>query len=156
MDNIQIFQEKIKLPYKDITLEKIQKITFNLLKELNLLDRNFNLIITNNKNIKQINKDYRQKNDETDVISFVYDNQGFPKVMELNDFLGDIFISLEKIADQAKLYQVTFEYELIRIIIHGVLHLIGYDHEKSEAEARKMEKIEERLLSKVLSVPILE
>ncbi|HCZ11518.1 MAG TPA: rRNA maturation RNase YbeY, partial [Nitrospiraceae bacterium] len=60
--------------------------------------------------------------------------------------IGDIVINLHKAERQAKEYGVTFHREVERLLIHGFLHLLGYDHEKSKYEARKMRKLEEELL----------
>ena len=78
----------------------------------------------------------------TDVITFDYS-----KEMTL---IGDVFISTERVKENAKLFNVSFNEELFRVIIHGVLHLLGYDH-KNSYEAKIMEALEVKILKNQLS-----
>lgn len=94
-----------------------------------------------NQEIQQINKDYRQKDAPTDVISFAIEDEGadeLPLLMEtvadLPRELGDIIISLERAAEQAEEYGHSFERELGFLAVHGFLHLNGYDHMTVEEE----------------------
>ena len=79
--------------------------------------------------IRELNKRYRGKNRVTDVLAFPNNEFG----------LGEIVICLREIKKNAKRFSSTFEKELARVLIHGILHLLGYDHEKSNAQAKKME-----------------
>ena len=84
------------------------------------------LTFTDNETIHRLNRDYRQKDSATDVLSF-------PQHME-NNLLGDIIISTQKAQEQAQEKGHSFEKELAILIAHGFLHLLGYDHEKIEDE----------------------
>lgn len=103
------------------------------------------LLLTNNENIQVVNRDYRGKDQPTDVISFAYlDNE--------DDFqfgpyltLGDIVISLERIKEQAKDYNHSFKREFYYVLTHGILHLLGYDHIEDE-DKEVMRKKEEEIL----------
>lgn len=106
------------------------------------------LILTNDEAIAHINKTYRKKKGPTDVISFAYREAPMPHVTT-KEHLGDIFISLETAQRQAIEYGVTLKEELKRLLVHGVLHLLGYDHEQSLYKKRKMQKKEEEIMQKI-------
>jgi len=80
--------------------------------------------------IRELNKKYRGKNRATDVLAFP------------GDGLGEIVICLREVKKNAKRYRSNSEKELARVLIHGILHLLGYDHEKSEQAAEKMREKE--------------
>ena len=80
------------------------------------------------KRMKELNKKYRRKNRETDVLSFPGEKE------------GEVIICPSVVKKNAKNFGSSFKSELVRILIHGILHLLGYDHEKSKKEAIKMEK----------------
>ncbi len=79
--------------------------------------------------IKKLNRQFRDKDKATDVLSFNYDEP---------DLLGEIYISLERARSQAKEYHVSFEAEIKRLFVHGMFHLLGYDHKKP-SDAKKMQ-----------------
>ncbi len=89
--------------------------------------------------IKKLNKLYRQKNKVTDVLSFNLDDK---------NILGEIVICLEQAKKQAKEKKISLQAELKLLLAHGTLHLLGYDHERSEVEADRQEKEEQILLNK--------
>jgi probable rRNA maturation factor len=89
--------------------------------------------------IKKLNKIYRQKNKVTDVLSFNLDD---------DKILGEIVICLEQAKKQAIEKKVSLQSELRLLVVHGILHLLGYDHERSLAEAERQEKEEQVLLNK--------
>jgi probable rRNA maturation factor len=93
--------------------------------------------------LKRLNREFTGKNKTTDVLSFPWQESLTPK-KRLN-YLGEIYISLEQAQRQAKEYGVTGQEELLRLVTHGTLHLLGYDHQKKD-EARIMRKKEEKYL----------
>ena len=96
--------------------------------------------------MRRLNRDYRDKDTTTDVLAFAMaDGMHFDK----SDF-GDIFISVPQIKRQAKAFKRTYKEECTRMLIHGTLHLAGYDHIKKR-DYNIMIPLQERLLSKVLS-----
>ena len=107
-------------------------------------DYYLSLLIADNKIIKQINKEYRNKDTETDVISFAYNET--ENIGGLN-VLGDIIISLEKVKNQSKEYGHSEEREFYYVLCHGMLHLLGYDHIEDE-DKKIMRKREEEILEK--------
>jgi probable rRNA maturation factor len=98
--------------------------------------------------IRAINKKYRQKDQVTDVLSFAEADVGADKG-EHPRMLGELVICLKQVKDDAKEAKVSFKYELAWVVIHGVLHLLGYDHEKGEIGAVKMKQKEQFYLSKL-------
>ncbi len=104
----------------------------------------FNVIIVDNKKIRQLNKTYRNIDRETDVISFALEDD---KTFNTKDIrvLGDIYISLDKAHAQAKEYGHSFKRELFFLAIHGFFHLLGYDHQTKEDEEVMFKKQEEVL-----------
>ncbi len=105
--------------------------------------------------MKKINKSYRGKNRATDVLSFPESKIQLEKFkicpLKKSKSLGEIAICLREVKKNAKRYKSNFETELSRVLIHGLLHLLGYDHEKSEKEAEKMEEKQNHYLSLLTS-----
>ena len=102
------------------------------------------ILLTDDNEIKDLNLKYRGKNTPTDVLSFSM-NEG-EKQTSSSSMLGDVVISVETAARQAYKHGVSLEEEVTRLLIHGLLHLVGYEHENvSEEEARKMEDKEREL-----------
>jgi len=100
------------------------------------------LTFTDNEGIRELNKKFRQIDRETDVLSFpLFDYEGEvdePVLDEIRNNLGDIVISLEKARAQAEEYGHSYEREVAFLCVHSMLHLLGYDHERSEDEDTDM------------------
>ena len=148
---LKIFTEGIELPWRSIDENWLLKLAKNIYEILEIEGLSLSLIMTNDEYIKKINKEYRKEDLPTDVISFAYmdEDDDFPCMVELLDELGDIYISLERAAAQSLEYGVTLEDELKRLLIHGMLHLIGYNHEKSVEEENIMRTKEEEIFALV-------
>ena len=112
-------------------------------------DCEVSVTFTDNEQIKELNKNYRNKNSATDVLSFpMFDD--FTNIEMVNDIpLGDIVISLQKAEQQAELYGHTLQREVAYLTVHSVLHLLGYDHENGGEEAALMRRKEEEVLLKM-------
>lgn len=104
----------------------------------------FNIILVDNKYIKKLNKDYRNIDKETDVISFALEDSDndYDSVIRV---LGDIYISVDMAYYQANLYNHSNIRELCFLATHGILHLLGYDHINEEDEIVMFKKQEELL-----------
>ncbi|MBI5732202.1 MAG: rRNA maturation RNase YbeY [Candidatus Magasanikbacteria bacterium] len=100
------------------------------------------LVVAGEKKVKKLNAKYRGKNRVTDVLAF----GGF----DVEDFLGEIVVCLPQARRQAKEAGVSLKEEMGRLLLHGLLHLAGYDHEKSKLEAKKMLALQERFLKEIL------
>ena len=108
------------------------------------------VLLTDNNEIKKLNYKYRNKNFPTDVLSF--SNEPFYNNFNYEDFLilGDIVISVERAMEQLEEFESNcIEEEIARLIIHSVLHLLGYDHEKGELDERVMQS-KERIINKIV------
>ena len=103
--------------------------------------------------MREINKKYRGKNRVTDVLSFPESKVLLQKFKvgpaQKTQGLGEIIICLREVKKNAKKFKSSFKKELNRVLIHGILHLLGYDHEKGKEEAREMEEKERYYLSKI-------
>ena len=109
-----------------------------------------NVVLTTPENIRNINKEQRNIDKETDVLSFpMFEKEEIGQVPDNQfDVLGDIVISIDKVKEQAKEYGHSFERELSYMVVHGFYHLIGYDH-MEEQDKVKMREREENILNKL-------
>ena len=145
---IELFTEGVLvLPYDDIDEEWLFDRAEEIVNFLKLSGITLTLIMTDNNYIQTINKDYRKKDRPTDVISFAYRENAFPGLPDTHENLGDVYISLEKAKEQATEYKVTLREEVKRLMIHGILHLVGYDHEKGRKEQEEMRAKENELFA---------
>ena len=101
--------------------------------------------------MRKLNKIYRKKNRVTDVLSFCEKKVTFLKFkignLEKVQGLGEIVICPREVKNNAKKLDISFEKELKKVVIHGVLHLLGYDHEKGDQQAQEMQDKEVKYLS---------
>ena len=127
IDVINLLDEEID------ELTSLREFLYNVCKDEKLDNVMFNVIIVDNNKIHEINKEYRGIDRETDVISFALEDD---KSFNRTDFriLGDIYISLDKVISQSVEYGHSFKRELFFLALHGLLHLLGYDHMKKEDE----------------------
>lgn len=145
--------------YKDIeeneTYKKtIKKVVDKCFQEEKIENSKLCLTITltNPQNIREINKEYRNVDKETDVLSFpMFEKEELEEKIKKQEFehedvLGDIVISIKRVEEQAKEYGHSFERELSYMLVHGFYHLMGYDHIE-EADKIKMRPKEEKILN---------
>ena len=125
-------------------LENINEFLNFVVKKEKLENCLFNVIIVDNDYIHKLNKEYRGIDRPTDVISFALEDEEDSIKLDFR-VLGDIYISLDKTYEQAKLYDHSFLRELSFLTIHGLLHLLGYDHMVKEDEEVMFKKQEELL-----------
>lgn len=144
MNKIEIFNEtneEIK------ELETVEKVLYSAMEKENLKDTSFNLIIVDNDYIHKLNKEYRNIDRETDVITFALEDEDTIVVGDNERILGDIYISIDKARAQAEEYSHSFLRELSFLAVHGFYHLLGYDHMTKEDEEVMFKKQEEVLES---------
>ncbi|MBU4298558.1 rRNA maturation RNase YbeY [Patescibacteria group bacterium] len=150
---------------KPVKEKFIIKIVAQVLKGEKRKEENLSIALVGQGRIRALNKRYRGKNRVTDVLAFGQEQpqpifnglgcpalikglwQKFPILPKSELGLGELVICLREVKKNAKRYETTFEKELTKVLIHGTLHLLGYDHEKSEQEAERMRKKEEYYLS---------
>ena len=143
MDNVEIFNETDN-EIKDLDVLKPLLLYARSYEGLDDTELEFSVIIVDNERIHKINKEYRGIDRPTDVISFALeDSEG----VELENYriLGDIYISIDKVKEQAKSYGHSERRELAFLTVHGFLHLLGYDHMEPDEEKIMFAKQEEIL-----------
>jgi probable rRNA maturation factor len=116
---------------------------------LEIDDKDFSIIVADDEFVKSINLEFRNKNYATDVLCF----PSCTDIAELADGdneLGEIYISAETALRQADEFGITLEFELRRLVVHGVLHLMGFDHERSAKDRVIMRKKEDVILSLIM------
>lgn len=126
-------------------IEKIKEIINFTLEKENCKNGTLNVIFVDNKEIHEINKKYRNIDRVTDVISFALEDEDTLINPSETRILGDIYVSLDKAFEQAREYGHSFERELSFLVVHGVYHLLGYDHMNKEEEKIMFQKQEEVL-----------
>ena len=134
LDN-KVWKKDIKNPkfFFDKKLKLLSSLYFFKKK-----NHQFTILLTTNKIIKKLNNKFRKKNKSTDVLSFPFD-----KKIKKNSFLGDIAISYEIVKKRS--YNSNFVKELDKLWIHGLLHLLGYNHKKLR-DYSKMYSKEKKIL----------
>jgi len=99
------------------------------------------LVLIGNAEIRKLNAKFRKKDYPTDVLSFPAGD----RLPEGEPILGDVVISVEKAKAQSRERRRTLNEEMVTLLIHGIVHLLGYDHERSSKDARIMERLEKKI-----------
>jgi probable rRNA maturation factor len=110
-----------------------------MLRSLNLSNRALSVVFVGAREMRGLNRRYLQRDYATDVLSFAYGDM----IMEHMPFLGEVVIAPQIAADHAARYRIRPERELRKLLVHGVLHLLGYDH---ETDTGQMNRFQTRLL----------
>ena len=148
--------EYLDLEANDKYEEIIKKVVEQCFKEEKIENSKLyiSITLTNPEHIHEINKQYRNVDRATDVLSFpMFEKDEIEEKIKNNDFehedvLGDIVISIEKVEEQAKEYGHSFEREFAYMLVHGFYHLMGYDHIE-DSDKVIMRKKEEMVLNKL-------
>lgn len=148
MITIKNSQRKIK-----IDLKALKKDAQTLLDALNYSDYDLGILLTSTKKIHELNREYRHKDKPTDILSFTYHSklkagQRITIRTEDDKNLGDIIICPEYVHDDLARWDQNFETRMKVLLVHGMCHLLGYDHIKDE-EYKVMKHKEEQLLKKI-------
>jgi probable rRNA maturation factor len=123
-----------------IDVNNIKKVTEALLSFLGFQNKDLSVLFVDDKKITILNKKFFGKNHPTNVISFSY-MDGLP-----GEVLGDIIISLERAEEEARTSGTYFYERFFALLVHGLTHIIGYDHVKGKKESRKMRYREKKLM----------
>jgi len=138
-----VYQTVKDLP---ISQKRIREVVFFVLKSLKKSGE-VSVQLVGTKRMQSLNYRYRGKDKVTDVLAFsAFEGK---KIVKKNSDFGDIFICLPQVKKQAKEYVVSFKEEFIRMLVHGLLHLLGYDHVK-KTQAIKMFSLQEKLVKKLI------
>lgn len=130
LDEVKAYKDAVKIT--DFLFAQDEVMNSSCLAKENYKQVFFDIVFMNNEEIHQVNKEYRKKDAPTDVITFAMFADSPIEERYIFDgevHLGEIMVSLDKIEEQAKENNVSFEEELHYIIAHGVLHLLGFDHQ---------------------------
>lgn len=132
-----------KVDYKNY--EYLYDLLEFALEKLNIENSTFSVILTDDEEVHYLNKTYRNIDRTTDVLSFALnDNGAFPGPINV---LGDIFISIPKMKEQAIEYSHSEKRELSFLALHGLLHLLGYNHTKGPKEEEEMFGLQKEILN---------
>ena len=127
----------------------VKKAISQGLKEMDFKKKYYlSVLLTNNNGIRKINKKYRKINKSTNVLSFPQNDERFVTKKKSKIILGDIVISLEKVIKESKLQKKQLSDHLTHMVIHSLLHLLGFNHEKLK-DFKIMKKKEINVLSKL-------
>jgi probable rRNA maturation factor len=134
--SIRIFYDNTS--YKIKGWKKVVRILNKVIAKEGKISGDLSYIITNDEELRKINTQFLEHDYFTDVITFNYSDKNY-----IN---GEVYISLDSVKENALNYNVSLKEEIRRVMIHGVLHLVGYD-DKTEAERKKMREQENFWLS---------
>ena len=141
-NSIEVFvtvEEEIK------ELETVEKVLYSAIEKEKLEKVSFNLIIVDNDYIHDLNKNYRNIDRETDVITFALEDEDTIVMPNEERVLGDIYFSIDRAKEQANEFGHSLLRELSFLAVHGFYHLLGYDHMTPEDEKVMFKKQEEVL-----------
>ena len=146
--------KQLPVDFRKREIRRLAKKIIKAIEELNTEALCLSLLITDDRHIAELNSTYRHKAKPTDVLSFPAPS--LPPATSNDDReptpLGDIAISIETAARQARSFNVALQTEMTRLLTHGILHLLGYEHEKVPSHiAKKMRKMEEDILQRLTS-----
>lgn len=143
--------ELLKMP-----LERLRQTAQALLNELGSPEGELSILITDDGNIAAINRDYFNRPWPTNVISFSMMEGEFADVNPEAKMLGDIVISMETAEREAVEADMPVEENIVRLLVHGLLHIFGYDHEAPDADAERMARKSEQLMETLKNERLLE
>ena len=140
--NLDNPQWKKEFPEYETIISNAVKKTFQS-ENISSQNNHISVFLTSDENIKDLNLKYRNKNKATNVLAFPIQES-----IEKQNYIGDLAISLEKIIFESNKYKIKKNKYLSKITIHGILHLLGYDH-ISDDDYEVMNEIEDRLINEL-------
>lgn len=139
--------ELSNLTDETVDTTNMERVIDEVSKELKVKNGLVSFVFVDNKKIREINKEYRGIDRETDVISFAFMDEDINPDTDYTNY-GEIYISLEKTLSQSLEYGHSFDRELCFLTVHGLLHLLGYDHMTKEDE-KVMFSLQDKILNKL-------
>jgi len=138
---------------KNASAKKIRMLCSRIFDILSIMNWELSLVICNDSFIKNLNRDFRGKDEPTDVLSFPQIDNSFPVQEDGTVYAGDIIISTETLIKNSEKFKVDINEEFIRLLIHGILHLKGFTHSDNSPE-QEMLILQEDILKKFTGVEI--
>lgn len=139
--------ELSNLTDETVDTTNMERVIDEVSRELKVKNGLVSFVLVDNKKIREINKEYRGIDRETDVISFAFMDEDINPDTDYTNY-GEIYISLEKTLSQSLEYGHSFDRELCFLTVHGLLHLLGYDHMTKEDE-KVMFSLQDKILNKL-------
>lgn len=133
---INIFYDEVK--YRLRNVRKLKELIIKVIRNENMIPGDLNFIFTGDNNIRDINREFLKRDNFTDVIAFDYGGE--------NKVNGEVYISIDTVRINANNYKVSFNSELLRVIIHGTLHLCGY-RDREEEQRQVMHGMEDKWIA---------
>jgi probable rRNA maturation factor len=134
-----------------VDARRLKSVAKKLLREVGEADSALSLSLVDDPQIQELNREHRGKDKPTDVLSFPLYEAGEASRGDGERLLGDVVISIETARRQAADYDAPLQNELYRLLIHGILHVLGHDHE--EPAQRAAMEAEERRLAAAIGMP---
>lgn len=131
--------------HEDIDFNELDRVIKFACKHLKVNNPMLNIVIVDKERIQEINREYRNKDAVTDVISFAFEEVDDVEYDNIR-FLGEIYICYDRCVEQAKEYGHSIKREFCYLAVHGLLHLLGYDH-MTEEDKKVMRTEEENILN---------
>ena len=133
---------------------RLDRLARAILSDVGETSAELGVLFVGDQRMRGFNRRYRGKDRTTDVLAFAMREARTPyAICHMPDMLGDVVISAPTAWRQAKEAGQSFDEEIVRLLVHGILHLCGYDHERSEKEARRMHRRERMILRVLLRLP---
>jgi probable rRNA maturation factor len=138
---------KNRNPKQRVPLQKIRSLLSNILRELGIPKADLDVSFVDDRAIRLLNRKFRGIDRATDVLSFpLWEKK---EAFRDGQFLGDVVLSIPTVKRQARALGKPVLEEMAFLLIHGTLHLLGYDHEGSQKEARRMQRMERKLMKRM-------
>jgi probable rRNA maturation factor len=137
---------------KQFPSRRLKKVALTVLGLVEQENVELSLALVGNAEMQKLNAKYRRMNHPTDVLSFPIEE----KLLQETRLLGDVIISVEQAAEQARERRRTLDEEMTTLLIHGIVHLLGYDHERSAKDARIMRRLEKKILGQLCERGLLK
>jgi probable rRNA maturation factor len=134
-----------------VRLTTLRRLSQAVLEQVGHSSAHLSITLVGKVRMQKLNRTYRQRDYATDVLAFPMENISRSPLA----FVGDVVICVPVALSQASRFGNTSDEEILRVLIHGILHLLGYDHETTEQEARRMRRKEQTIFHRLTPVPQL-
>lgn len=142
---------RVRLNKERVSRARLMQVARRILEAAGEAESELSIEIVGDRRIRSLNRRYRAKDRPTDVLAFPMRESANPHPT----MLGDVVVSLPTAVRQAKEGGRSADEEVVALLVHGILHLCGYDHERGEREARRMARRERMLLQAIRPIPRL-